>query len=115
MGPEEQRIYSELVRIASSRNVTYYGEVRAKIGKPARAPRRPVLDQIAKEEMSNGRPDITLIVLSAKGWPGRVGFKDVDGSPSDDQKKLAQKKLDETFRHYCPSPNHARRGAFSHL
>jgi hypothetical protein len=102
VGPEEQRIYNELVKIASSGNVTYYGEFGAIVGKPARGPWRPVLDQIAKEEMSNGRPDITVIVLSAKGWPGRVGFKDVDGNPSADQKKLAQKKLDETFSHYCP-------------
>ncbi len=77
----------------------------AAVGKPARwSLWKQVLDEIAREELRQGKPDITSIVLSAAtGWPSQVDFKSTGDEPDKGQMERAQTKLDEVFRHYCPS------------
>jgi hypothetical protein len=102
---DKKRVHSELMKFAHAGELTYYGVLGAAVGKPARwSLWKQVLDEIAREELRQGKPDITSIVLSAAtGWPSQVDFKSTGDEPDKGQMERAQTKLDEVFRHYYPS------------
>ncbi len=101
---DKKHIRAELEKLAKAGELTYYGVLGAAVGKHARWPLwKQVLDEIAREETRQGRPDITFIILSAKtGWPSQIGFKGVRNKPTEAQMQTAQTELDKVFRHYCP-------------
>lgn len=92
-------VRAELEKIVRAGRVTYYKDLGAVIGKPARWTLwKAVLDTI-----SYNKPDITIVVLNAKtGWPGQIDYKATDGKPSTGQEQFAQDELARVFARYCP-------------
>lgn len=101
---DKQRIRTELMKLANAGELTYYGLLGAAVGKHARWPKwKVVLDEIAREELGQGKPDITFLVLNAKtGWPSQIGFTSTHDKPTPVQMRDAQTGLDKVFRLYCP-------------
>lgn len=92
-------IRKELEKLARAGSVTYYGDLGAAIGKPARW----TLWKAVLDEISYTKPDVTIIVLQAKtGWPGQIDYSATDGKPTPAQKKFAQDELANVFKAYCP-------------
>lgn len=92
-------VRAELEKLARRGRVTYYKDLGATIGKPARWTLwKAVLDKI-----SYTKPDITIIVLQANsGWPGQIDYSATNGKPTKDQEKFAQDELTKVFTAYCP-------------
>lgn len=92
-------VRAELEELVRAGRLTYYRDLGAVIGKPARWTLwKEVLDTI-----SYTKPDITIIVLNAKsGWPGQIDYKATDGKPSIAQQQFAQAELTKVFAQYCP-------------
>ena len=93
-------IRAELETLAALGTLTYYKDLGAIVGKPARWTLwKTILDEIGCE-----KPDLTIIVLNAKtGWPSQIGYKATGGKPSVEQKEFAQGELARVFQKYCPS------------
>src|ERR1043166_1859088 len=85
-------IYNELVGLAKAQplKTVTYSEFGARVGIPARGPWKEILDLIAREEVSQGLPDITFLVVNkGTGYPSQIGFTDAK-PPSADQKAQAK-------------------------
>ena len=90
----------ELEKLARAGRVTYYKDLGATIGKPARW----TLWKEVLDEISYTKPDITIIVLQARsGWPGQIDHSATDGKPTPAQKQFAQAELSKVFKAYCPA------------
>jgi hypothetical protein len=93
-----------LLKCARARplKVMTYGELGAGIGIPARGPWKPILDQIADEEIQLGRPDITYLVVSKKtGYPSQIG-RQLAKPPDEKQKMLARHEVQKIINKYNP-------------
>jgi hypothetical protein len=67
---------------------------------PPRGPWKGILDMIAREEVADGRPDITFLVVSKKtGYPGQIGFQDAR-PPSPAQKRQPREEFDRIVAFY---------------
>lgn len=67
---------------------------------PARGPWKGILDMIAQEEVANGRPDITFLVVGKEtGYPSQIGFQEAQ-PPSPAQKKQAREEFDKIVAFY---------------
>jgi hypothetical protein len=92
-------VRTELEKLARAGRVTYYKDLGAIIGKPARW----TLWKAVLDEISFTKPDLTIIVLQAtSGWPGQIDYSATDGKPTPAQKKFAQDELAKVFNAYCP-------------
>jgi hypothetical protein len=92
-------IRTELEKLARAGRVTYYKDIGATIGKPARW----TLWKAVLDEISRTKPDITIIVLQANsGWPGQINYRETNGKPTPAQKIFAQDELAKVFTAYCP-------------
>ena len=92
-------VRSELEKLARAGRTTYYKDLGATIGKPARW----TLWKEVLDEISYAKPDITIIVLQASsGWPGQIDYSATSGKPTPDQRKFAQDELTKVFSAYCP-------------
>lgn len=92
-------VRAELEKLARAGRVTYYKDLGATFGKPARW----TLWKAVLDEISYTKPDITIIVLQARsGWPGQIDYSATDGKPTLAQKKYAQAELAKVFSAYCP-------------
>ncbi len=61
-----------LEKLAGAGRVTYYKDLGAAIGKPARW----TLWKAVLDEISYDKPDLSIIVLNATtGWPGQIAYK----------------------------------------
>ena len=79
-----------------------YAELGKVVGIPRQGPWRTVLDQIAKEELAAGRPDITFLVTNKEtGHPSRMKFK-TKSKPDEEQKKYAVERMQEIIKEYNP-------------
>lgn len=100
-------IVATLLRCARQRQTIFHGELGREVDVPARGPWKPVLDEIAREEVANGRPDITFLVISRQtGLPGQIGFKPAK-PPTPDQRRMADDVIQNVFAYYLPSANTA--------
>jgi hypothetical protein len=83
-----------------------YTEFGARVGIPPREPWQPVLDSIANDADKVGMPDLTFLIRNARtGYPSRIG-RVTRRQPTDDQKKIARKKMQEIIDKYNPgTPN----------
>jgi hypothetical protein len=83
-----------------------YTEFGARVGIPPRGPWQPVLDSIANDADKVGMPDLTFLIRNARtGYPSRIG-RVTRRQPTDDQKKIARKKMQEIIDKYNPgTPN----------
>ena len=89
-----------LIGRAKQRRTIYYSELGAALGIPAQGPWKPILDEISREEMSAGRPDITYLVVSkTTNLPGQIGFTAAK-PPSAEQIKRAVEMIEAVFEHY---------------
>lgn len=89
----------ELEKLARAGRVTYYKDLGATIGKPARW----TLWKDVLDEISYTKPDISIIVLQASsGWPGQIDYSATNGKPTPAQKIIAQNELAKVFSAYCP-------------
>jgi hypothetical protein len=92
-------VRKELEKLARSGRVTYYSDLGAIIGKPARW----TLWKDVLDEISYTKPDISIIVLLASsGWPGQIEYSATNGKPTPAQKAFAQEELNKVFSSYCP-------------
>ena len=92
-------VRDELMKLIRAGEVTYYGDLGRKIGKPARWTHwKKVLDEI-----SFTKPDISIIVLLANsGWPGQIDYSATGGKPTPPQKTFAQNEITKVFALYSP-------------
>ena len=96
-------IIAVLVRCARSRRTIHYGELGGEVDVPSRGPWKPILDDIAREETSSGRPDITFLVINKQtGFPGQIGFKPAK-PPTREQRKIADDEIEKVFAHFRTS------------
>jgi hypothetical protein len=78
-----------LKRCAREKRTIFYGELGKEVDIPSRGPWKPILDDIAREETGNGRPDITFLVINKQtGFPGQIGFKPAK-PPTSEQRRMA--------------------------
>lgn len=93
-------IITVLSRCARQRRTIFYGELGTEVDVPARGPWKAVLDEIAREETANGRPDITFLVINKQtGFPGQIGFKPAK-PPTPEQRRIADDVIEKVFAHY---------------
>ena len=79
-----------------------YSELGARVGIPPRGPWEPVLDAIADDADEAGKPDVTFLIRNARtDYPSRIG-RHTTRQPTDDQKRLARKKMQEIIDAYNP-------------
>ncbi len=106
-------IRNELLKCAKAKTlrVLTYGEFGKRVEIPARGPWKPILDLIAHEEIDEGLPDITfLIVAKRTGYPGQIGFKPAS-PPSAAQKDHAIKEIQKVIDLYNPGSANPYAGA----
>jgi hypothetical protein len=93
-------IIAALSQCARQRRTIFYGELGQQVDVPARGPWKAVLDEIAREETANGRPDITFLVINKQtGFPGQIGFKPAK-PPTREQRKIADDAIEKAFAYY---------------
>jgi hypothetical protein len=93
-------IIATLTQCARQRRTIYYGELGQRVDVPARGPWKAILDDIARDETSEGRPDITFLVINRKtGFPGQIGFKTAN-PPTFEQRKIADDEIAKVFAYY---------------
>lgn len=93
-------IAAALLRCAQQGQTIFYGELGNQVGIPARGPWKAILDEIAREETSVGRPDITFLVINRQtGLPGQIGFKPAK-PPTPEQRRMADAVLQNVFAYH---------------
>jgi hypothetical protein len=89
-----------LLKRAFERKSIFYSELAPLVGMPAQGPWKPILDEIALEETSQGRPDFTYLVINKQsGLPGQIGFEPAK-PPSLEQRQRADQEIQKVFAHY---------------
>ena len=93
-------IIAVLSQCARQGQTIFYGELGQRVDVPVRGPWKPVLDDIARDETANGRPDITFLVINKQtGFPGQIGFKPAK-PPTREQRQIADDAIAKIFAHY---------------
>ena len=96
----KEGICAELRRLAKKGQTIYFSELGKKFGIPRQGPWKPVLDEISREEIGKGLPDLTVLVIAKQcGLPGQLAFK-ATLPPSPEQRKLANTMIEKVFAYY---------------
>jgi hypothetical protein len=99
----KEDIRARLIDLARNRRTIFYSDLGSEVGIPARGPWKPILDEIAREETLNGRPDLTFLVINKQtGLPGQIQFEPAK-PPTSDQRAFADQTLRAIFAFYSPS------------
>jgi hypothetical protein len=99
-GDRMDAIRATLLRLAREGRTIFYGELGQAVGIPARGPWKPVLDEIARLETAEGRPDITFLVINKQtGLPGQIGFKPAK-PPTPGQRRIADAEIQKVYGYY---------------
>lgn len=94
-------IRAELERRARERDTITYGELGSIVGIPSRGPWKAVLDDMAREDMAAGVPDITYLVIAKRtGLPGQIDFEPA-APPTDEQRRKADDVIKRVFAHFA--------------
>jgi hypothetical protein len=89
-----------LINCAFDRKTIFYRDLAPLVGMSAQGPWKPILDEIALEETSQGRPDFTYLVINKQsGFPGQIGFEPAK-PPSAKQRKRADEEIAKVFSYY---------------
>ena len=97
---KKDAVTAELLRCARAGVTTTYGELGRRVGIAPQGPWKPLLDFISDEQAAEGLPDIAFLVINkGSGYPGQIGQIRAR-TPSDEQKALAERKLQEVFGLY---------------
>ena len=96
----KEAIRAELQNLARQGQTIYFSELGKKFGIPRQGPWRPVLDEISREEIAKGLPDLTFLVIAKNsGLPGQIAFKTpLPASP--EQRKLGNAMIEKVFSYY---------------
>jgi hypothetical protein len=99
-GDRKGAIVAVLLRCARQKRTIFYGALGKEVDVPSRGPWKAVLDEIAREETANGRPDITFLVINKQtGFPGQIGFKPAK-PPTPEQRRIADDAIEKVFAYY---------------
>jgi hypothetical protein len=97
---KKDAILEVLLECAQQGQTIFYGDLGIKVGVPTRGPWKPILDEIAREETTSGRPDITFLVINRQtGLPGQIGFKPAK-PPTPEQRNIADDEIKRVFAYY---------------
>jgi len=98
----KDQIQGELIKAAKAgAPFPTYEEFGQRVGIWRMRGAKDVLDQIAREEVEQGRPDITFILRSAAtGYPSQIGFESAK-PPKDWQKHKAREEMQKVIEKYC--------------
>ncbi len=90
----------KLLQCAFDQKTIYYSDLAPLVGMSAQGPWKPVLDEIALEETSQGRPDFTYLVINKQsGLPGQIGFEPAK-PPTAEQRKRVDDEIKKIFAYY---------------
>jgi len=93
-------IVAALRQCANQGKTIFYGDLGQKVDVPARGPWKAILDEIARDEISRGRPDITFLVINKQtGFPGQIAFRPAK-PPTREQRKIADDQIEKIFAYY---------------
>src|SRR5947209_8627616 len=96
----KRRIRVTLLKRAMERQTIFYGDLAPLVGMSAQGPWKGILDEMALEETSQGRPDFTYLVINKQsGLPGQIGFEPAK-PPSPAQRKHADDEIRKVFEYY---------------
>lgn len=99
-GDRMDAIRARLLQLAREGRTIFYGELGAAVGIPARGPWKPVLDEIARLETTDRRPDITFLVINKQtGLPGQIRFRPAK-PPTPDQRRIADAEIQRVYAYY---------------
>ena len=89
-----------LLKCAFEQRTIYYSDLAPLVAMSAQGPWKPILDEIALEEASQGRPDFTYLVINKQsGLPGQIAFEPAK-PPSPAQRKKADEEIAKVFFYY---------------
>ncbi|OWV99981.1 hypothetical protein [Rhizobium sp. R693] len=98
----KDEIRDALVRVAEGGEPVTYEKFGDEVGIWRMRGAKDLLDLIAKEEKSHGRPDVTYMLKSAtSGYPSQIGGQ-LAKPPADWQKRLACEEMQKIIKEYCP-------------
>jgi hypothetical protein len=84
--PDIMRVLKDTAR---RRTKITYGNLGKLVGIPPQGPWKPLLDEIGRDQMGSGLPDISyLVVASDTGYPSQIEFGDAR-KPTPEQKRKA--------------------------
>jgi hypothetical protein len=96
----KRRIRVTLLNRAMKKQTIFYGDLAPLVGMAAQGPWKAILDEIALEETSQGRPDFTYLVINKQsGLPGQIGFEPAK-PPTAAQRKQADNEIQKVFDYY---------------
>ncbi|GAA0539563.1 hypothetical protein FHS83_003726 [Rhizomicrobium palustre] len=96
------QIRTQLLKDAFAGRFSTYKDFGSSVGMIARGP-WDVLNDIAREEMNCGYPDITvLIFLQETGYPAQLDFVKTSSPPGPQERATARTKAQEVIDLYCP-------------
>ena len=97
---QKRAIRVTLIKRAMERRAIFYGELAIEVGMAAPGPWKDLLDEIAKEETTQARPDFTYLVISKQtGLLGQIGFEPAK-PPTQEQRKVADEEIQKVFTYY---------------
>jgi hypothetical protein len=97
---QKRAIRVALIKCAMERRKIYYGELASAVGMAPQGPWKDLLDEIAKEETAQARPDFTYLVINKKtGLSGQIGFEPAK-PPTQEQKSAADREIKKVFTYY---------------
>ncbi|WP_431323213.1 hypothetical protein [Rhizobium sp. YTU87027] len=98
----KNEIRDALIRVAKDGGPVTYEQFGDEVGIWRMRGAKDLLDLIAEEEETHGRPDVTYMLISAtSGYPSQIGGYPAK-PPSDWQRKLARKKMQKVIDRYRP-------------
>ena len=101
MTNRKRLIRIELLKRAFARETIFYSELAPLVSMASQGPWKPILDEIALEETTQGRPDITYLVISKQsGLPGQIAFKPAK-PPTPQQQETAKTEIKKVFDYYA--------------
>jgi hypothetical protein len=97
-------IRSELLKCARATPMEFptYSEFAPRVGMPTQGPWKEVLDMISREEVNQGLPDITFVLVNSRTrYPSQIGFTG-SKNPSAQQKARAHTEIQKVIDRYNP-------------
>jgi hypothetical protein len=96
----KDEIRAELLRLAMEGRTTTFSELGKKLGIPTQGPWKPILDEIRREEIGQGLPDLTLLVIAKQyGVPGQIAFQ-LSRFPEKEQREAAREMIEKVLSYY---------------
>ena len=90
-----------LIETARARATVSYGEMARRLGIGARGPWKPVLDMLARQEISTDRPDLTHLLVNKKtGVSSYLEWQPTATPPTSSQRTQWKTIVHEIWTYY---------------